>query len=244
MSTCKNCGNNFEGRYCNNCRQPADTKRITWHDIGHQLLHVFTHADKGFLHTVKELTIRPGKTIREYLKGKRIDHINPFLYMIVLGGFASLLFASLHVKLLNKEIDLDSIERINSTLAHKHFAFLGCLILLLLTITDIIFYGNKNYILPELFVSNAFQVGQLLLFLAVMFPFLFLQNYMSSKFGMQVEIRPFIIIAEFLYLMFVRFQLYEAKGNNALMIKIALQLSFLYVIVQYVFVKMIVDSLK
>jgi hypothetical protein len=60
---CKNCNNQFEGIFCNMCRQPADTYRITWHEVIHHLPHAMFHTDKGLLHTVKEMTVRPGYTI-------------------------------------------------------------------------------------------------------------------------------------------------------------------------------------
>ncbi|OAH73163.1 hypothetical protein AXA65_08850 [Chryseobacterium sp. FP211-J200] len=60
MQTCKNCGHRFEGKFCNNCGQTADTNRINYHDLKHQLTHSLFHIDAGLLYTSKQLFIRPG----------------------------------------------------------------------------------------------------------------------------------------------------------------------------------------
>jgi recombinational DNA repair protein RecR len=77
---CKNCGHKYEGYYCSICRQSADTSRITWKEIIEHFLSVVIDVDKGFFYTVKEMLIRPGKTISDYLQGKRIDHFNPLMF--------------------------------------------------------------------------------------------------------------------------------------------------------------------
>ncbi len=45
--------------------------------------------DKGFFYTVKELSTRPGDSIREYLAGKRINHYRAISFLLV----ASTLYA-------------------------------------------------------------------------------------------------------------------------------------------------------
>jgi hypothetical protein len=45
-------------------------------------VHGVFHLDKGFLFTIKELFIRPGHSIREYVQGKRVKHFNAFTAII------------------------------------------------------------------------------------------------------------------------------------------------------------------
>ena len=65
LNICKNCGNNFSGNYCNDCRQSAKTLRITWKELFLQFSQAFFHANKGIIYTVKELLIHPGNAIRD-----------------------------------------------------------------------------------------------------------------------------------------------------------------------------------
>lgn len=86
LTTCKNCGNHFAGRYCNHCGQRSDTHRITWHYVWHEIPHSVWHVDKGILFTLKELFTRPGYTIREFLNGKRVNHYRPLALILLLGA--------------------------------------------------------------------------------------------------------------------------------------------------------------
>lgn len=234
ICTCKNCGNRFEGKYCSNCKQPAETHRITWHELAHQLVHALFHTDKGFLYTIKELTLRPGYTIRNHINGKRAYHFNPLMYLVLTGGVASLLFASLHVQLPIKEIDLEKIERYSGTLAHKYFALVGLIFIILLTATDYFFYYRKKFILPELIISNTYQAGQIMVFTIVLFPLLIFQNYILQRFGIAFESRLLLKAIVLAFLFFTRFQLYEAKGDYLLIAKIVLQLTLVFVLYNYV----------
>lgn len=55
MTTCKNCGHQFELEYCNNCGQKASVKRIELKWLLDELPHAIWHVEKGFLYNVKQL---------------------------------------------------------------------------------------------------------------------------------------------------------------------------------------------
>jgi Protein of unknown function (DUF3667) len=82
---CLNCDHTVYEKYCANCGQKADTHRINWRYIWHDLPHSTLHLDKGFFYTAKELTIRPGAAVREFLYGKRIKHFRPLAYVLILS---------------------------------------------------------------------------------------------------------------------------------------------------------------
>jgi hypothetical protein len=235
--TCRNCGNRFEGNYCNICRQSAETHRITWKEIVHSIPHAMFHTDRGFIHTMVELAFRPGKPLRDYLDGKRIAHFNPFLYLILLGGLASLLFFSLHVKLPVKQIRMEAIEEMNSMLAHKYFALVGLVFILLLSTTDFIFYRNKGYLLPELIICNTFQVGQGILYTICLFPLFYFQPQIQSWLGQEIEFRLLLKAIFIAHLFFTRYQFYGGQGNYFLQAKIAFQIVLVYFTYNGVIVK-------
>lgn len=225
---CKNCGNVFKGNYCNNCRQSAKTHRITWHEIGHGLFHAFFHADKGLLFTIRELTTRPGKTIREYLEGKRANHFNPLLFLILTGTLSTFIFSMLHLKLPNDDVPLDKIHDLSSVVAEKYFIVVGLFFIFLLTVTDYFFYFNRKYVIPEIIISNAFQSGQILTFTILMIPLFLLQNFVFNIEEPLIDIRSILKLAVIGFLFYARFQIYEARGNYFLMGKIIVQLGCVY----------------
>lgn len=92
---CKNCDNTINGNYCSNCGQSVKTGQINLHYLIHEIQHSIFHVDKGILYTIKELALRPEKTIKNYLSGKRVNYFKPFAFVIILGtiyGFVAHFF--------------------------------------------------------------------------------------------------------------------------------------------------------
>ena len=90
---CLNCGTEFEGNFCPECGQSADTGRFTMRFIFENLLAAFLSKDGGIWFTLKNLFTRPGAMIVEILKGKRRRYFSPFsmllcsltLYVVILS---------------------------------------------------------------------------------------------------------------------------------------------------------------
>jgi hypothetical protein len=80
---CKNCEIPFEGKFCPNCAQRADTHRFSVAHFGHEFFHAFTHTDRGILLLVKELLYRPGVVAIEYNAGKRKKYFNPITFLLI-----------------------------------------------------------------------------------------------------------------------------------------------------------------
>lgn len=82
---CKNCKHTAIDNFCSACGQSTKTSRIDLHNIVHNFMHGILHVDQGFFYTMKELTLRPGKTIRSYFEGKRVSYFNPFGYFFLIA---------------------------------------------------------------------------------------------------------------------------------------------------------------
>ncbi len=93
---CTNCGTRFGGAFCNKCGQQV-THRITMAHISHDMVHAFTHADKGFFYMMLQLFKRPGIVAREYiLEGKRKKYFLPFQYILIIGTIAAFVAVNSH----------------------------------------------------------------------------------------------------------------------------------------------------
>ena len=90
-SVCLNCNFDFKvgEKYCSNCGQNNNTHRLQFSHIWHDIFHAFTHADKGILHLIKQLAINTGLVAKEYVAGKRKKYFNPFSYLFLVVGIAS-----------------------------------------------------------------------------------------------------------------------------------------------------------
>ena len=75
---CLNCDTEFEGNFCPECGQSADTGRFTMRFIAENLIAAFTSKDGGLWFTLKNLFIRPGAMIVDNLNGKRRRYFSPF----------------------------------------------------------------------------------------------------------------------------------------------------------------------
>lgn len=86
---CPNCSAHLETTYhfCPHCGQTAFIHRFNLPHVFHEVFHALTHADKGVLHLIKELAVRPGVVAREYvLAGKRKKYFNPFTFLVLALG--------------------------------------------------------------------------------------------------------------------------------------------------------------
>lgn len=90
---CLNCGTEFEGKFCPECGQSADTGRFTMRFIIENLLAAFLSKDGGIWFTLKNLFTHPGAMIVDILNGKRKKYFSPFpmllcsltLYVLILS---------------------------------------------------------------------------------------------------------------------------------------------------------------
>ncbi len=87
---CKNCGNIFQGKYCNNCGQNADVKRFTMKYLMKESFISSLDIENGFFSTIKTLTLYPGKSLNNYLAGKRLSLTVPMRYLLVMAAIAAI----------------------------------------------------------------------------------------------------------------------------------------------------------
>lgn len=91
-SKCLNCGSPLHDKYCGACGQKSSTHRYSMkHFIEHDFVHGVWHLDKGIIYTVKELLLRPGSGVREYILGKRARYFNVITLIVMLLAISSLL---------------------------------------------------------------------------------------------------------------------------------------------------------
>lgn len=169
--TCKNCGQAAEARFCANCGQQTSVARLTLASLATQLSEGVFQLNKGFFFTLKELTIRPGHSIREYLAGKRKNHFKPIAYAFLLSTIYFFLSRSLGTEtVLNDlvsgfasggqgdESTAAQVESLNWLADRYSYTILFFLPLYALA-SFLAFWGTRyNYI--EHIVLNAYIIGQ------------------------------------------------------------------------------------
>lgn len=86
-NTCKNCFFilSDEQNFCSNCGQKTAVHRLSLHEIGHDVVHYFSHTDSGIFYVIKELVTAPGKLALAYIEGARKRIINPVTLLLICG---------------------------------------------------------------------------------------------------------------------------------------------------------------
>jgi hypothetical protein len=162
---CKNCNNSFEGNYCNYCGQPADQKRITISFLWEKFLHGFFHLNRGLFYTLAELFVRPGTMLRGYIAGKRINHINPFTYLVLISLVGGFIYTWSGILYHQDQIFLASGETINFT--SKHFSARMLLMIPINAILCSVLFKSFKYNFAEHLIINTFLICQSIVFLIV-----------------------------------------------------------------------------
>ena len=189
MKICRNCGAQVNSAYCGDCGQRPVPDKITLHYIWHELLHFFTHAEKGFFFTTFGLVKKPGPLIVDFLGGKRKDYQKPVSYYLIWIGIYSLLL--LAVEKLFGENRVVSFANYFGPGETTKFAIshLNIVLTLLLPVQAIYMYAilmGQKYNYMEALVAVLYIIGTLI-FLQVVFVLLSLLIFLPT--GQAVSIQ-------------------------------------------------------
>jgi hypothetical protein len=102
LITCKNCGNNFTGRFCNFCGEKVyqETDRSFAHLL-HEAFHFLTHFEGTFLRSLRTMFRQPGRISLDFCTGIRKKYFKPlsFFLMMVILYLLFPMFEGLNMKL-------------------------------------------------------------------------------------------------------------------------------------------------
>ncbi len=158
--TCKNCQKRTSGNYCSNCGQSVHVERIDAHYFLHDIPHSVFHIDKGFWYTFKSLFINPGKSLSEYLAGKRINHFRPFAYVLILS--AIYVFLSPQIEYFTELVAGKKLFREPSArpFFEKYISLLIFIQIPILSVITWLSFKKANYNYWEHFLINTYLAAQ------------------------------------------------------------------------------------
>ena len=160
MTNCKHCDHIITEKYCPNCGQPAKLKRIDGHYIKHEIEHLL-HLEKGIFYTIKELLIRPGESIREFIHDNRNRLVKPVVFVIIMALIYTIIVHFFHMKMTffgvedvkaTTTIAIDNWLSINAGYA---MIFLGIFIVPWIKL----FFKNYGYNFYEILILMCFVLG-------------------------------------------------------------------------------------
>ena len=155
MPSCTNCGHTGTGRYCSECGNPYNVKRITLGSIIHEVTHTFTHLDKGFGYTLKELALKPGKMQKKYLSGERARYQKPFSMFFICASITALAFYWI-TKETSSSTELDLTRE---KYLQKYFVIVQCILLPFFALITWILFRNKKLNYAETLVLFVYTLA-------------------------------------------------------------------------------------
>ncbi|KAB1158545.1 DUF3667 domain-containing protein [Tenacibaculum aiptasiae] len=214
---CKNCDQEFSGNFCNNCGQKSSTDRINYNYLINEILNTVFQVNHGILFSIKELSIRPGYSIREFLNGKRKKHFKPIAFILLtstlyvlttflidektfLGNAFSGATRALSDNNLEKSITANILNWLSN-----NFGYSSLFLLPFFSFASYISFINQKYNFFEHLILNCYITGQqTLIYLAFEIIFFILKID-----GYYTQAVPFFIAILFVFWTFNQF--FETK---------------------------------
>ena len=157
---CRNCDTEFTSKFCPNCGQPNQLKRIDGHYIIHEIEHVL-HFERGILYTVKELFIRPGQNIRNYISVNRSRLIKPIIFIILTSLIYTIISHYFHIE--DEYIKQEGLEKYTVGKILKwlqsNYGYMNILSGAFIAIWLKVFFKKYGYNFFELLIMLCFTLG-------------------------------------------------------------------------------------
>ncbi|RQO65975.1 hypothetical protein DBR43_27405 [Pedobacter sp. KBW06] len=148
-------------------------KRINSSYIIHEIQHLL-HLESGFLFTVKQLLLKPGKLVRSFIFEDRSKITKPVIFLIFSAALLTLTFHFFHVKYeffsLNQKIgNIDSFleKKAISEWVNAHIGYTSLAIGFLIALWTRIFFKKHKYNIFEITVLLCYSIGQALLIMSL-----------------------------------------------------------------------------
>ena len=85
---CASCGTCFQGNYCPRCGQSAKIGRFSFKKALLLFLDVWGLGNRGMFRSIRDLLLRPGYMIRDYISGMQSAYFPPFKMFFLLTALA------------------------------------------------------------------------------------------------------------------------------------------------------------
>jgi hypothetical protein len=221
---CKNCNEETHGNFCAFCGQSTKVNKIDLRSFVSDVSDTIIKVDKGLFFTLQQLFLRPGKSIRDYLDGKRVSYFKPIafvfglstLYFLVSKVLGSSTFLDEFItgySLMEDESGDSSNHLIILNWFASNYAVTALLLLPLFALSSFITFFTFGLNYMEHLVLNAYITGQQTIF------------YLLAAFiGIVVESHDMLesatIFISMSYTLFVYWQFFSATKRIVLIMRV------------------------
>ena len=168
---CKNCNTEINSKFCPECGQPTNLKRINGHYIIHEIEHVL-HFERGILYTIRELTINPGQNIRKYLSENRSRLVKPIIFIIITSLIYTILNHLFHIEdgyVKYHEAKGETPSAVGTIVkwVQDHYGYANIMMGIFIAMWLKLFFRKSNYNFYEILIMLCFVMGMAMLIFSV-----------------------------------------------------------------------------
>ena len=98
---CATCNTEFHGNFCPRCGQKSTIGRYSFKSAFLLFLDVWGLGNRGMFRTIRDLLLRPGYMIRDYLNGMQMAYFPPFKMFFLTIALSILVFSGLNIRMMN-----------------------------------------------------------------------------------------------------------------------------------------------
>ena len=110
---CATCGTHYEGNYCPRCGQSEKVGRYSFKTAFLLFLDVWGLGNRGMFRTIRDLLLRPGYMIRDYLKGMQMAYFPPFKMFFLVAALSVLVDSGFNIKAENRLKKAEDLIHVN-----------------------------------------------------------------------------------------------------------------------------------
>ncbi len=157
---CKNCNTEIHQKYCPECGQPANLKRIDGKYIIHEIQHVL-HFERGILFTIRELIVNPGQNIKNYLTENRSRLVKPVIFIIITSLIYTLCNHFFHLE--DGYVQYLDNKKSTTTTIFKwiqgHYGYANIMMGIFIALWTRLFFKKYDYNFFEILILLCFVMG-------------------------------------------------------------------------------------
>ncbi|MBD0255478.1 MAG: DUF3667 domain-containing protein [Cytophagales bacterium] len=172
-AACANCGTPVELHYCPNCGQKHAEGRLHMGHLLSEFAHNYLGTDSGFFFTLREMIVRPGHAVNEFLAGKRKPYLKPVQFYLLMLTLFFVVSELLNVNPLemgtqmNQDLGIQTSKAIQAKKKYQqtvevlsqNLKVIFSALLLLQALTMKMFYRKSPYTFTELMVFSLYLYG-------------------------------------------------------------------------------------
>lgn len=117
QTDCLSCNTRYRGNYCPRCGQSADVERISIKKAGLMFLNQWGLGNRSIFRTIRDLVLRPGYLIRDYLKGIQVPYYPPVKLLFLLTALS--IFVAYGMNLQRRQYKTEEREKLQVVLEQQ-----------------------------------------------------------------------------------------------------------------------------